>query len=219
MKKHITTAILVLSIIPLSCVGQGKMLDDGFSLKFSIGFPPAEYGFDGDIPVPEGFALETTFGMEIGNQWYFYKNEHFGVGLDINWFDFVYGKTKINDPLLVESADRFTFEASFIEFGPVVTYAINDLFAIEAYYNLRPTYMATWYREGPDDDVVVRNYSFLHAVGIGARLKFFYIGYESTFGTVNGNVTGYGEYEDITDLFDKQDMSGNNSKLIIGFAF
>ena len=218
MKNSVIATIFIIFLFHFSSIAQSEMLEDGFSLKFSIGFPPSQYGLDGDLPLPEELQLETSFGLEIGNQWYFYDNEHFGIGLDINWFDVVYGKAKMNNAL-TGSANRITLEGSFLEFGPLVTYAINDMFAIEAHYNLRPTYMVTYYWENSDDYVLVRNFNFLHGIGIGARLKFFYIGYESTFGTINGNVQGDGEYEDVELLYDKQNMSGSNSKLIIGFQF
>ena len=143
---------------------------------------------------------------------------HFGNGLDINWFDVVYGKAKMDNPF-IGTVNRITLEGSFIEFGPVATYAINDMFAIEGYYNLRPTYMVTYYYENSDDYVLVRNFSFLHGLGVGARLKFFYIGYEHTFGSVDGNVSGGGEHEDVGQLYDNQPMDASNSKLIIGFQF
>lgn len=74
---------------------QSNMLEKGFSLKFSFGFPPTEYGYDGDLPIIDE-GLNTTFGLEIGNQWYFYTTEHFGIGLDVNWFDLVYGKSNLD---------------------------------------------------------------------------------------------------------------------------
>lgn len=218
MKYFVYSTFLFVLFFAVESHAQSDMLQDGFNLKFSIGFPPTQFGLDGDIPLPDELQLQTTFGLEIGNQWYFYDTEHFGIGLDINWFDIVYGKAKM-DNSLTGTANRITLEGSFIEFGPVATYAINDLFAIEGYYNLRPTYMVTYYWENSDDYVLVRNFSFLHGIGIGVRLKFFYIGYESTFGSVNGNVSGDGEFEDVELLYDEQSMSGSNSKLIIGFQF
>ncbi|MCG8308825.1 MAG: hypothetical protein MI975_15635 [Cytophagales bacterium] len=218
MKRSFCATCLIMLLFAIEGRSQGSLLEDGFSLKFSVGFPPSQYGFDGELPLPKELELETTFGLEIGNQWYFYNSGHFGVGLDINWFDVVYGRAKLNNPL-TGTINRITLEGSFIEFGPVATYAINDLFAIEGYYNLRPTYMVTYYWENTDDYVLVRNFNFLHGFGIGVRLKFFYIGYEATFGNIDGNVSADGEFEDFELLFDEQRMSGSNSKLIIGFQF
>jgi len=218
MKLFTCTLFLLLLSMTFESRAQSEMLENGFSLKFSFGFPPSQYGFDGDLPLPEELQLETTFGLEIGNQWYFLEKDRFGLGLDINWFDVTYGKAKM-DNILLGSADRITLEGSFIEFGPIATFAINDLFAIEGYYNLRPTYMVTYYYENSDDYVLVRNFNFLNGLGIGAKLKFFYLGYEYTFGNINGDVSGGGEYEDVGLLYDKQKMDGSNSKLIIGFKF
>ena len=218
MKNFVCTTLLCLLLFAFEGHAQSNMLEDGFNLKFSFGFPPSQYGFDDDLPEVGDLSLETTFGIEIGNQWYLHDSEHFGIGLDINWFDIVYGKSKTNN-LLLGSINRITLEGSFIEFGPVATYAINDLIAIEGYYNLRPTYMVTYYWQNSDDSILIRNFGFLHGIGIGFRLKFFYIGYESTFGNVDGGVRGYGEYEDVELLYDKQRLGGSNSKLIVGFQF
>jgi hypothetical protein len=194
------------------------MLEKGFSLKFSFGFPPDAYGYDGDLPVPDDLLLNTTFGLEIGNQWYFYTSENFGIGLDVNWFDIMYGRSKM-DVMQSDPIYRYTLEASLLEFGPVATYAINDIFAIEGYYNLRPSYMATLIWENQDSNLVFYEFGFLHGLGIGARVKFAYIGFEHNFGSVDGQVDGSGELGDEAEFLDKQPLSASNSRLVIGFQF
>jgi len=218
MKRFTCLLILISVLLNYNSYAQNKMIDGGFSVKFSFGFPPTTYGFEGDLPLPEDLQVKTTFGLEIGNQWYFLKKDHFGLGLDVNWFELIYSKAKMEDQLF-GTRNRITMEGSFLEFGPVATYAINDLFAIEGYYNLRPSYMATYYYENSDDYVLWYNFNWLHAIGLGVRVKFIYIGYERTFGNVDGKLTGGGEYEDVGDLYDNQPMNGGNSKLIIGFQF
>lgn len=215
--------IIRLTIVFLICsitigYSQSSMLEKGFSVKFSFGFPPDAYGYDGDLPLPDDLLISTTYGLEIGNQWYFYTNEKFGLGLDVNWLDVVYGISKM-DLIAGESVRRQTLEGSFLEFGPVATFAVNDIFAIEGYYNLRPSYMATYYYENEDDNLVIYDFGFLHGLGIGARIKFLYVGYEHTFGNIDGQVKGWGELEDIADALSEQTMGGTNSKLILGFQF
>lgn len=218
MKRFTSALFLFLLLLSVETIAQGDMLDGGFSLKFSFGFPPSQYGFDGDLPIPEELEVNTTFGLEIGNQWYFYRGDNFGIGLDVNWFDLVYSKAKTDDQFL-GTINRITLDASLLEFGPVATYAINDMFAIEGYYNLRPSYMVTYYYENTDDFVLIYNFKFLHGLGVGARFKFLYIGYEYAFGKVDGKLTGDGEYEDVGDLYGNQQMDAGNSKLIVGFQF
>ena len=215
--------VLCMMILTVESKAQSNMLENGFSLKFSFGFPPSQYGFDGDLPIPEELQLDNTFGLELGNQWYFYHGENFGLGLDVNWVDMVYGKAKTSDPVLGD-VTRVTLEGSFLEFGPVGTFAINDIVALEGYYNLRPTYMGTYFYENsasffdPDDYVVLRDFSFLHGLGLGVRVKFLFIGYEYTFGSLDGKIDADGEFEE-AELYGEQKMGAGNSKLIIGFQF
>jgi hypothetical protein len=207
----------------LGANAQNPMLEKGFSLKFSFGFPPSQYGFDGDLPIPEGLQLSNTYGLELGNQWYFYTENNIGIGLDINWIEVSYGKANISDFILGD-IDMVTIEGSLLEFGPVGTFAINDILALEAYYNLRPSYMATYYYEtsfnmwNAEDYVLLRDFSFLHGLGVGVRLKFIYVGFEYTMGNLDGKIDAGGEFEDAVD-FGKQKMDAANSKLIVGFQF
>lgn len=218
MKKLTFFTIILVLLVSLNSQAQDEMLDGGFSLKFSFGFPPTQYGYDGDLPLMGDIQVNTTYGLEIGNQWYFLKGEKFGLGLDVNWFEILYSHSKLRD-LLFDRINRNTLEGSFLEFGPVATFALNDMFAIEGYYNLRPTYMATWFYKNSDDYVILYNFNIFNAFGIGARFKFLYIGYEYTFGDLDGKLAGGGLYEDVDLLYDKQPMNAKNSKLVIGFQF
>ncbi|MGD1891278.1 MAG: hypothetical protein ACFB15_11875 [Cyclobacteriaceae bacterium] len=219
--KKLSSTLLLLLILTGVGYAQQAMLDGGFSVKFSFGFPPNQYGYDGDLPLPNGLAVNNTFGLEIGSLWEVVTGENVALSVDLNWFDLVYGGARINNPVDGEVL-RITGELSLLEVGPAVTYAFSDLFALEGYYNLRPTFMGTAYIEDPEDSdnyVLARNFSFLHGLGVGARLKFIYIGYEYTFGAVNGNLLGEGEFEDASELFGQQRLDAANSKLIIGFQF
>jgi len=218
MKVLARIVVISLFLISYQSQAQQRMLNNGFSLKFSFGFPPSTYGFDGDLPLPEDLLVENTYGLEVGNQWYFYTGERFGIGLDVNWVDLTYAREKAYNPTL-GYANRITAEGSFLEFGPVGTFAINDIIALEGYYNLRPTYMATYYYENSDDYVLIWDFGFLHGVGLGLRVKFLYLGYEYAFGSIEGKLSGGGEYEDIDMLYGNQEMDATYSKIIIGFNF
>ena len=215
--KIVFTFSLIISSI-IYTYAQNAMLEKGFNLKFSFGFPPGEYGYNGTLPISDDANLKTTFGLEIGNQWYFYTTEQFGIGLDVNWFDIVYGSTDFNIPLFGDFT-RYTLDGSFLEFGPVATFAISEIFALEGYYNLRPSYLATLFWQNEDDNLLIYDFGFLHGLGMGARIKFVYVGYEYTFGNIDGELQGSGEYEDASELYGRQPMSAGNSKLIIGFQF
>jgi len=218
MKRIALFTLLIICSFSFQSIAQSEMIDKGFSIKFAFGFPESTYAFDGDIPFPDGLDINTTYGLEIGNQWYFLKEESFGLGLDVNWIDLQYGYASAEDPLIGEIR-RNTLEGSFLEFGPVATFAFKDMFAIDAYYNLRPTVLASYYRDQNDDFILLQDFSFAHGLGLGARFKILYIGYEYTFGNFDGEISADGEYEDVPEEFDRQKMSGINSKLIIGLQF
>lgn len=218
MKKIITLLFASFLFSFSATYAQSEMLENGFSLKFSVGFPSSGYGYDGDFPIPDDLLLNNTIGLEIGNQWYFYTSDQFGIGLDVNWFDIMYGRSKMDVPLS-DPIYRYTLEGSILEFGPVATFAVNDIFAVEGYYNLRPSYMATLLWENEDSNLVLYDFGFLNALGVGARVKFLYIGYEYTFGSIEGNVDGSGDLGEDADLLDKQPMGAGNSRLVIGFQF
>lgn len=220
MKMPVVSVLLLFAVV-VTCRAQGEMLDNGFSVKFSFGFPPSQYGYDGEIPLPVGLELNNTFGLEIGNQWFLVRGENAGLALDINWLDLTYGGAQIDDPV-VGSLNRITLEGSLLEFGPLVSWAFIDKVAVDAYYNLRPTYMVTGYYvdfDDSDDFIVAHNFNFMHGAGLGLRFKFIYLGYEYTFGAVHGDLVGGGEFEDVTDLFGQQRLDGANSKLVVGFQF
>lgn len=218
MKRRFFIVLGLVLSFTLQSNAQSEMLENGLSIKFSFGFPSSEYGLSGDIPLPEELRIKKTYGLELGSQWYLLKREQFGLGLDVNWFDAVYGRAKM-DNIFVGTVNFMTLEVSFLEFGPVATFALSDKIAVEGYYNLRPTYFVGYYYENSDDYVLVTDFSFMHGLGFGVRLKFIYIGYEYTFGSADGEVNGGGEFDDVGDLYFNQKMDGTNSKLIIGFQF
>lgn len=218
MKKNTFITLLAICFFTVQSFAQSEMLDKGFSIKFSFGFPESSYGFDGDIPELTGIDVNSTYGLEIGNQWYFLDESNFGLGLDVNWFDLQYGGSSTTDPLIGE-IKRMTLEGSFLEFGPLVTFALNDFFAIDGYYNLRPTFMASYYQDEDGDGILLQDFSFAHGLGLGIRLKILYVGYEYTFGNFDGEISADEVYESVAEEYDRQKMTGINSKLIIGLQF
>jgi len=67
--------------------------------------------------------------------------------------------------------------------------------------------------------LLIYDFGFLHGVGVGARNKFVFIRYGYTFVSIDEKLQGSGEFEDVSDFYGKQTMSGNNSRLILDFQF
>jgi len=218
MKRHILILLISVTFFSGQSIAQSEMLDNGFSIKFAFAFPQSSYGFDGDIPIPSGLEVSNGFGIELGNQWYLMEQESFGLALDVNWLDLQYSFSKTNDATYGD-LKRITLEGSLLEFGPLATLALNDKFAIDGYYNLRPTFMVSYFYENTDDFVLLNDFTFAHALGLGIRFNILYVGYEYTFGGFSGEIISEGEFDEVADLYDRQDMSGMASKLIIGLQF
>ena len=68
---------------------------------------------------------------------------------------------------------RLTVEATFLEFGPIGTYVLNSTMAVDAYYNLRPTGLATvaFDEDGNILGDEVYGSGFTHALGAAFRWK------------------------------------------------
>jgi hypothetical protein len=154
------------------------------------------------------------FGLQLGNRWYFAPTDQMGFGLMVNWIDFSYA---------VKSSDnvaRGAMDLTFIEIGPMGTYALGNGMAIDGYYNLRPTLLttATVVSGTGSEDVTFAyaGFGFSHAIGAAFRVKVFNIGMEYVFGSINsvGTYTGPGEI-----TLEKQKNKTNSLRIMLGFKF
>ena len=114
---RLSCLMFLLFAIIIKSSAQNAMLDNGFSVKFSLGFPPDQYGYDGDIPLPNGLEVNNTFGLEIGSMWEVATGENVALAVDLNWLDLVYSGARINDPVDGDIY-RITAEISLLEVGP-----------------------------------------------------------------------------------------------------
>jgi hypothetical protein len=179
MKKSVTI-LLVILLAGSVTDGWAQALKKGFSIKAQLGFPSASYGVNEDVE--DDYKFGTTYGVQFGNQWYFYKNETLGVGLMVNWADATYtrkkGSTAFGD------FDRDALDVAVGEVGPVLSLAVGDPMAIDVYYNLRPTIMAASYEIGGEDLEGFGGFGVTHAFGAGFRFSLLYVGGEYVTGKV-----------------------------------
>ena len=135
MKKAALLLVLIIAIGAFANVNaqdtlptpKNRTLSNGFSIKVEYGIPSKEYGTN--YPVSNDMKYGISYGLQMGNQWYFSPSEKFGIGLNINWFDFSFTAKAYDD------GSRATIDASLIEIGPIGTYALNNEMAIDLYYN------------------------------------------------------------------------------------
>jgi len=204
--RTLLIATLLFSLMLSTHAQKDRTLSNGFSIQLIVGIPSPEYGVDKDAEVPKEFQFSSLFGLQLGNRWYFTNSDQFGIGLMVNWFDI--STALASYETVQEKITRLTAEATFLELGPIGTYAINADMAVDAYYNLRPTGLATVAideNSNLEDDVY--GSGFTHALGAAFRWKVLSVGVESVFGNI----------KDIDDPELK--LQANNFRFVIGVKF
>ncbi len=233
MRKIIVFIVFALLIITIKPVkAQDKALKSGFSINLITGFPsPENYGLKGLDP---DLTNKLFIGLEIGNRWYIKPQEKFGFGIMVNWFDVTMQFNEV-DPLKEYSNNRtYVFNISFFELGPIGTYAITPDIGIDAYYNIRPTYMNTGiYLDDDQDwdwdgDIDVGGYDaddetamgFSHTCGLSIRRKALALSFEYILGNIR---TIDGLKSDLSGDFSlnygTNHLSANHFRIMLGFKF
>lgn len=188
---------------------KNRTLSNGFSMKIEYGFPSKNFGTS--HPVDDDYKYGLTYGLQMGNQWYFSPSQKFGIGLNVNWFDFSFTAKSFDESALT----RATIDASLLEIGPIGTYALNSEMAIDLYYNIRPTaiiniievknswddYTDTWEGVG-----------ITHAIGSGFRWRALLVGMEYVFGSVN-------DVDDLSNTDEDYKVHANCFRVLIGVKF
>jgi hypothetical protein len=212
MKKAGTLLIVVL-LFGFLTEGSAQALKSGFSIKGQLGFPSTEFGWTEDVNIDsdqlDEYAYGVTYGLQIGNQWYLYKQESFGIALLVNWFDVTVGTKTVE--INQQKLQRLTLDIAVLEFGPLFTYAISDAMAIDAYYNLRPTAMSTGYKFNEEDSEAFAGFGVTHGFGAGFRYSLLYVGAEYVVGKVNVS-------QDSTDpkIWEDEKMVADCFRIIVG---
>lgn len=177
MKRTAALLIILMILGPLAGV-KAQALKNGFSIKAQLGIPSASFGTIEDVD--SEYAYSVTYGLQIGNQWYFNPKENYGFGLMINWIDGTWTQKTTDNTL--GSLERASLDVSFLEIGPVGTLALSDIMAIDAYYNLRPTVISSAYRMNNSDSEGYGGFGFTHAFGAQFRFSLLVAGVEYVLG-------------------------------------
>lgn len=227
----LVSLMLIAALVSNTYAQKDRTLSNGFSANLVVGFPSDDFGASSSTYYPSSMNYGALWGLKLGNRWYFAPQEKYGFGLMVNWLDFAAvfkSGTETSQYGLSYDWYRTTFDVTLLGLGPIGTYAINDDMAIDGYYNLRPTILASGHASsdplGVADDQTYgyAGFGLTNALGAAFRWKVLNVGVEYVFGQVNcqGKYTGPtldGEFED-GDLPDEK-LSTNSIRIILGVKF
>jgi hypothetical protein len=228
MKKivFLLAVVLLAGLTTKSVAQKDRRLSNGLSLNVYMGLPSSNYGFDkdggiGGMKLSDDYGPGMMGGFKIGNRWYFSPNEKFGFGLMVNWADISIAANTGTDT--GTDWTRAIIDFSFLEVGPIGTYALGDNTALDAYYNLKPTVLASGLvfngsgSNSSDETLAFAGTGMSHVLGTAFRYKVFNVGLEYVFGSIKSSGT-YDDGSGSTDL-DDQKNKVNNLRLVFGFKF
>jgi hypothetical protein len=221
MKKNriLIAAFMLLSFSTVLYAQKDRKFSNGFSINLVTGIPSSSYGTTSDRDIDSELQLGSIWGLQLGNRWYFSPKEKFGFGLMVNWLDITAG-VKSGTESSYDRA-RSVADVSFLELGPVGTYALTQDIALDAYYNLRPTAFASVMLisdSGDDETYTYSGFGFTHALGAAFRYRALNIGLEYVMGSINSDGT-YNLGKSSEKSLDSQKNVVNNFRIMIGAKF
>ena len=218
MKKiGVLLGIVLLLGISNNSYAKDRRISNGFSVNLVTGVPMKTYG--SPVDATSEMRYRTLWGLQLGNRWYFAPQENMGFGLMVNWFDFTMALRSGDDSYYGEWG-RATLDISFLEIGPVGSFAISENAAVDAYYNLRPTLLTTGfvvpdYNNG-DGTYAAAGLGLTHALGAAFRIKVFNIGVEYVLGGINSDESYDGT---LTGIDGTVNNKANSVRILIGVKF
>jgi hypothetical protein len=212
MKKIGLLLSLMFFIATLNQIQAQKAIKNGFSINAFIGLPSGSFGLEAMEDVDE-LKIKTTFGLELGNRWYFNATEKYGIGLMVNWIDFSIGmkSTNFNN----QDYGIAALDLTFLEVGPIGTYALSEDMAIDGYYNLRPTVFSYAIADENEDSYASAGTGISHTLGAAFRYNALNVGLEYVLGNINVS----NEEESGIYIPDNEKMKVNNLRIVLGVKF
>lgn len=190
MKKSLLVLAICLSLSSAFADGEKtaktkiekEPISKGFYLHLGLGFPAYKPSYLGIVGPTK--SLGPQGNIEIGNQWYFVKNDKFGVGIKVSWLQFGYGQTTEAG----YSSKTATLDFRFLKIAPQFSLALGDKSALDIYIEVAPTVMLTGNTE-PSKEFAILNTGVLFAPGLRLRYGKFAIGADVSLGRLATNYT------------------------------
>lgn len=168
----------------LSSLHGGPGINNGFYLHLGFAFPSMKAKtVDGkSVSGSESQSLGFQPSLEFGNQWYFYKNDQFGIGLRVSWLQFGYSTAKIKG---TSDGKVSTLDFRFLKVAPQATFGLGDDMALDVSVEFAPTVMVSGYKYSSYNAGQL-GVGLLIAPGARFRIKKFAVGVDCGFGSVSG---------------------------------
>lgn len=204
MLKKITFLILTVCLLQLNAqevASKKGMITRGFFLNIGIAFPSQTFTADKatlavsgstaqDIPFNKTSYKNQFYGVqpsiEIGNQWYFWRNPNMGIGLRVSWLQFGASSFQVNEDILSEKLNANMIDFRLLKLAPQFTYAFNEKMALDVSFEVAPTVFFGFGSKTKGDTTLTyanTTIGLLFAPGLKFRYKKLAIGTDIGFGT------------------------------------
>jgi hypothetical protein len=146
----------------------------------------------------------------------FKPNEKYGFGLMVNWIDFSIAMKSFT--INGSTSSNGVADFSFLQFGPVGTYAVNNDIALDAYFNFRPTVFENVFVPSSGDNYAYAGVGVCEALGAAFRYKVLNMGIEYVFGGINTKYTETGSSSGNTST-ETYKLKTNSIRILLGVKF
>ncbi len=192
------------------------VLKNGFTFQLQLGISNSTYGLRDNSDKARTFKNGVLYGIQIGNRWYFKRDEKQAFGLMTNWLDV----TRSSNPqassqtTTTPSVTKYTMDFSLFEVGPIATRKLRGNQAIDGYYNLRPTLTTSSIRNSRGG-TSTGGRGLTHALGVAFRSNYLYVGAEFVFGKIK-NVNVFSP-DDNNIIYSESDMDLKNFRILVSY--
>ncbi|MFN0047527.1 MAG: hypothetical protein ACKVOU_00220 [Cytophagales bacterium] len=227
LKKIVTFSLLIATIVLANAQERSKgkdIISNGFYFNVGLSFPSQRFDIESEVTsttevgsasfvatTPVKLKFAPNYGVmpnvEIGNQWYFWKEGKMGIGLRASWFQIgiasfalksIDVSTAFGNSTASTDFSGSLIDLRFVKLAPQFTYAISDEMALDFSFEVAPTVIivgGTRSGNNVEDDIYANvNAGLVFAPGIKFRYKVFAAGFDFGFASIN-NAGGFTTFE------------------------